>query len=297
MRPAERFDIRKEGMISHTDLDIRVATRMQGQSAGTVPVLRDAARWGTSGLMEEQVEIDLARLRQLITENAGKGKRFTRRGLSLAATDGKNPDLVRDIFRVDKRKPTIQSVSGICRALGVPLSAVVKGVDYTGETINEWLVVTGTVAAGVWREQVEWPRDEWYEIEVNLSDQPGHHVGLVVEGRSMDKTLPEGTILRCVDLIGSNIDIQPDDYVIVEQRRNGLTETTCKRLSRRADGDWELLAESTLPQFQQPIHIGKPVETHDAAVFDAMDEHEIRVKALVIDAYLPLRRRNKRAIQ
>jgi hypothetical protein len=71
--------------------------------------------------MAEGVEIDLAKLRQLVIENTGPGRAFTRRSLSLAATDGRNPDLIRDIMRVDKRKPTIESVSGICKALGVPL--------------------------------------------------------------------------------------------------------------------------------------------------------------------------------
>jgi SOS-response transcriptional repressor LexA len=209
----------------------------------------------------------------------------------MAATDGRNPDLIRDIMRVDKRKPTIESVSGICKALGVPLSAVVKGVDLTAESLTEWLRVTGAVAAGVWREQIEWPRDDWYEIEVDISTEPGQHTGLVVEGRSMDKVLPPGTILRVVDVIGSDIEPVEGDYVVVEQKRSGLYETTVKRLERRSDGNWELCAESTLPEFREPIFIGKPSEPGH---YDGMDD-ATRVKAIVIDAYLPLRRRRKRA--
>jgi hypothetical protein len=80
--------------------------------------------------------------------------------------------------------------------------------------------------------------------------------------------------------------------VIVEQQRGGLYETTVKRLSRRPDGSWELCAESTLPEFREPIPIGKPDKPGH---YDTMGA-TTRVKAIVIDAYLPLRRRRKRGI-
>jgi hypothetical protein len=107
----------------------------------------------------------------------------------------------------------------------------------------------------------------------------------------MDKVLPPGTILRVVDVIGSDIEPVEGDYVVVEQKRSGLYETTVKRLERRSDGNWELCAESTLPEFREPIFIGKPSEPGH---YDGMDD-ATRVKAIVIDAYLPLRRRRKRA--
>lgn len=256
--------------------------------------MRDWSRWRTSVLMDEGVEIDLAKLRQLIVENTGPGRRFTRRGLSMEATGGKNPDLIRDIMRVDKRKPTIESVSGICKALGIPLSVVVKGVDLKAERLTEWLGVSVTVAAGVWREQLDWPRDEWYEIEVEFSDEPGEHGGAVVEGRSMDRTLPPGTILRFVNLIGSDIQFEDGDYVIVERKRGDLYETTCKKLHLLPDGNYELVAESTLPEFREPIFIGKPTDSNGAPGFDGITDDGIRVKGVVIDAYLPLRRRRTR---
>jgi SOS-response transcriptional repressor LexA len=240
--------------------------------------------------MAEGVEIDLAKLRQLIVEHTGPGRGFSRRSLSLAATGGRNPDLIRDIMRVDKRKPTIESVSGICNALGVPLSVVVKGVDRSADSLTEWLVVSGSVAAGVWREQPDWSRDDWYEIEVDFNTEPGQHNGLVVEGRSMDKVLPPATVLRCVDVIGSELEPMDGDYVVVEQKRGDLYETTVKRLARRSDGNWELRAESSLPEFRDPIFIGKPDEP---GRYNGMDD-TTRVKAIVIDAYLPLRRRRKR---
>lgn len=244
--------------------------------------------------MNAAVEIDLAKLRKLIVDTTGPGKKFTRRALSMAATEGRNPDLVRDLMRVDKRKPTIEAVAGICGVLGIPLSEVVKGVAPTLPDRTEWLKVGGSVAAGVWKEQTEWPRDDWYEIEVDSSDFEGDHFGLTVEGRSMERTLPPGTVLRCVDLIGSGVEIQDGDYVIVERKQGPLREVTCKRLRRQNGGDWELVAESYQPEFREPIVIGKPIDSDDGPNFDGIDEKEIRVKALVIDAYLPLARRRRR---
>jgi hypothetical protein len=284
---AEGVDL-GENWMCHAPGYMRVDTRTQYPSAGKGPIiLRARSRSGQTGHMAEGVEIDLAKLRQLIVENTGPGKRFSRRSLSLEASDGRNPDLIRDLMRVDHRKPTIESVSGICKALGIPLSLVVKGVDLKAESLTEWLGVTGGVAAGVWREQSEWHRDEWYEIEVDINTTPGAHTGLIVEGRSMDKVLPPGTILRCIDLIGSNMEPEDGDYVIVEQHRGGLV----KKLSRRPDGVYELVAESTLPEFRDPITIGKP----DASgSFDGLDD-TTRVKAIVIDAFLALKRRRKRS--
>jgi hypothetical protein len=230
--------------------------------------------------MAEGPQIDLAKLRALIVANTGPGKPFTRRQLSLKASGGKNPDLVRDLMRVDKRKPTLDTAAGICRALGIDLSAVVKGVA-AESTDGEWLSVCQSVQAGVWREHVDWDPADCFQVKVGEALVDGDRYGVVVEGRSMDRRLPPGTILECVRLIGSDITPQTGDYVIVERQQGALRELTCKRLNRRADGAFELVAESTLPEFAEPIYIGKPD-------FNAGEGDEIRVVAIVIRAHLQL---------
>lgn len=249
--------------------------------------------------MVKALEIDTAKLMRLIVDNTGERggtKRFTRRGLSLCASEGKNPDLIRDFMRSNSKAPAYESVAGICRALGVPLSAVVKGVEPRVLGLKEWLTVSGTVVAGVWREQSEWSHDEWFQVEVDTVEGGEGHQGLVVEGRSMDRSLPPGTILRCIPLIGSGLTFEDGDYVIVEKLQAALRETTCKRLALRPDGNWELRAESTLPEFRDPIFIGKPIDRPDGPGFDGVTDDEIRVRAVVIDAYLPLARRKRRPL-
>lgn len=125
--------------------------------------------------------------------------------------------------------------------------------------------VIGAVSAGIWRERVHWLEDEVYEMEVGPPPYPGiERFGLVVEGFSMDKLFPPGTELDClrIPFNGSGLAPKPGDLVIVERRKGDLCETTCKRLAIDDAGDYVLLAESTKPEFQEPIHIGRPDKAH-----------------------------------
>lgn len=251
-------------------------------------MLRGASRIGHTIGMTEGLRIDLGRLRALIVESAGPGKKWSRRSLSLAASGGRNPDLIRDLMRVETRHPTLETATGICSALGVDLAEVVKGLP-PADPADTWLPVCGAIAAGVWREKPDWVPDDCYEVEVGAPIVEGERTGFIVEGRSMDKTLPPGTILECVSLIGSTITTEDGDYVIAQRYRAGLYERTCKRLRKTATGDFELVAESTLPEFQEPIFIGKPDNGFSG-------DEETTVVALVVRAHLVMHRSKKRPL-
>lgn len=284
VRGDELFNVGEKA--AHGLHHMRVATPMSTKNAGNCPLLRVSTPMGQNGVMTDAVKIDLQKLRQLVVENTGAGKKMSRRALSLAATGGRNPDLVRDLMKVTNRKPTLETAAGICAALSVDLSTVVKGVPAESQ-VSEWLTVCQSVQAGVWREAVEWEAEDMYRVKVGAPLVDGERFGAVVEGRSMDRTIPPGTILECVPIPASGILPQSGDYVIVERVRNDLHEVTCKRLNQREDGDFELVAESTLPEFAEPWHIGQPDFQHE-------NDDEVRVVALVIRAHLqlfqPLRR-------
>lgn len=285
MGDAESLDVGKQ-MLCHSGNNKRVVTRTSSDYAGICPILRVRTRFSHNGVVSEGVKIDLARLRALVIENAGPGKKFSRRSLSLAATDGRNPDLIRDLMRVDKRHPTIEAAAGICRALNVDLSSVVNGVPPASEGA-EWLTVCAEVRAGVWHERVDWQPEDCFQVRVGPTLDGRERFGVRVDGRSMDRVILPGMILECVRLIGSDLEPVSGDYVIVDRTKDGLHEFTCKRLHRRPDGDYELVAESTLPEFAEPIHIGQPDE------FLASD-NEIRVVAIVIRAHANLFRSEDR---
>lgn len=264
---------------------------MSNTKAGHVRVLRVPARCPIpAGMSATPNNIDYELLRKLVQEKLPNHK--SARSVSMQATDKRNPDLVRNLLEgTDSAFP---SVFSLCNVLDIPLASVLKGVQIAERPAREWLTVNGEVEAGLFRPHPEWSGDDWYQVEVEYLDSGRPHHGLVVRGNSMEKRLPPGTILRCEDMIGSDLIFRDGDYVIVEKNIGGLFELTCKRLSQRQDGAWELIAESDRPEFRDPIYIGRPIENSDGPGFDGLTDDEVRVKAIVVDAYLPLARRRNR---
>lgn len=130
---------------------------------------------------------------------------------------------------------------------------------------KDTLWVKGSVAAGVWREQIDWPQDEWYPIEVGLPSAPGvERFALRMDGFSMDKTIPPGSNLECIRVAFGEIDPQDGDLVIAQRKRHELIEMTCKRLVRTGDV-WELKCESTKPEFRDMvINLGRADVDHSS---------------------------------
>jgi hypothetical protein len=271
---------------------------MQAFSAERFPILRGATRWPIPLGMSGNEIIDYDGLRQLVIDGLPAFK--SPRAVSLKATGGKNPDLIRNFLT--GTNPQLPGVVGICTVMSIPLHTVMNGLDeIPGDEASAsdgvWLVVNGEVEAGVFRAQTEWGPEDWYEVEVEPIDDGHRHHGLLVKGRSMDRTFPPGTVLRVEDAISSELPFAQDDYVIVEHRKGDLVELTCKKVNQRPDGSFELIAESFLLEYREPIYIGKPIETADGPGFDHITDDEIRVRAIVIDAYLPLRRRRTRMLK
>lgn len=143
---------------------------------------------------------------------------------------------------------------------------------------KETLIVSASVAAGVWREHVEWPPEERYPLEVGPSPVPkAERFAVRMEGYSMDRTIPPGSDLECLRVQFGAVEPQPGDLVIVERQVHDLTEMTCKRLDIE-DGEWVLRGESSKPEFETPIRLGRP----DKGVFV---DNEVRVVGIVIKAH------------
>lgn len=214
--------------------------------------------------MNPGAEIDVARLKRDVIECTGPGKRFTRRGLSLKASGDKNPDLVRDFLsRGQDKKPSLALVAGLARAMGKPTDEYLVGVSSTSS--DDRILVLGSVEAGVWREQSEWPSDQRYTIEVGPSRFPGvERFGLRVEGFSMDRVFPPGTELECyrVSFQPGALRPQSGDLVIVQRTMGDLHETTCKWLETDDSGGYWLRPDSTKPDFQERIFLGRPDIDH-----------------------------------
>lgn len=252
--------------VFHAQTDKRDSTRTSTTNfTGEVPLLIDRAESRTIPAMSQAMNFDVAKLRRAVIEHTGTGRRWSRRSLSLAASNGKNPDLVRDfISRGQDRKPSFDAVAGLAAAMEMDVNEfILTPAPKSGPV---YIKVVGAVEAGAWREQCEWPTDQQYEVRALQSDFPElDRFGLVVVGYSMDKLFAPGVVLDCLRLPFSGespIIPTPGQIVIAQHTRGDLVETTCKRLGRDAEGQWFLKPESTRDEHQAIIPIGAPDENY-----------------------------------
>lgn len=236
--------------------------------------------------MSGQSRINVPALKKAVIEATATGSGMSRRKLSLDASGGKNPDLVRDLLsRGQDRKVSFETAAGLAKALGRDLSDFLIGEALSPAGPSR-IKVMGEVEAGAWREHGEWEDDQVFEIEVTPSPFAAtDRFGLRVVGYSMDRLFLPGTILDCFVPYGPDgLKPEPGDIVIVQRKRGDLVETTCKRLERLPDGSFQLRAESTRLEFQEPIPIGTPCPNY-------FGDEETRVIGIVNAAVTPVFRR------
>lgn len=272
----------------HGGRNMRVDTRMSSAYAGEGPLLRDAARMGDKAPMENAPRIDVAELKRAVIGSTGPGRRFTRRALSLAASGGKNPDLIRDLLsRGQDKKVSIETAAGIAQALGVDLGLFLAASP-AGSTTAQTIRVIGCVEAGAWRQHETWEISRQYEVQAAPIEFDGvDRFGLEVVGFSMDLRFLPGTILDCLRVPNrAGLSPIPGDIVIVQRRLGDLWETTCKRLEQLGDGTYQLRAESSRPEFGEPIRLGRPDDGH-------FSDDEIVIVGVVNSAITQVLRRNR----
>lgn len=134
--------------------------------------------------------------------------------------------------------------------------------------------IQGAVAAGVFRDRLEYPEDEWetFTGAAGIDAPVNQRFGLRVEGDSMDLIYPPGTILECVRYWG-DYPIANGRRVIVQRKRiDDGTETTVKEYHEDKDGVCWLVPRSSNPAFQAPFRCDQP----EAGIED------VRVIAIVV---------------
>lgn len=148
--------------------------------------------------------------------------------------------------------------------------------------------VIGQVEAGVFRDALELPYDEQFEIEVPVSAtyRTLPRAGLIVRGPSMNRVYPEGTILIVVSVIhlGEDFDPRSGQRVIVQRRNREGCEATVKELVIDDDGQAWLWPRSNHPEFQQPWRVP---DHHDGDGTVDDDNDGLRITGLVVGSYRP----------
>ena len=110
----------------------------------------------------------------------------------------------------------------------------------------------GEVAAGVWRDAFEWPRDEWLPVLMALPDERYKDVerhALRVSGDSMDLLYPDGSFVIFVQFAAIGRGPRGGERVIALRHRHGQTEATVKEYVKDGQKRRWLLAKSSNPRY------------------------------------------------
>lgn len=159
--------------------------------------------------------------------------------------------------------------------------SLVLGVD-VAEVFGQFLPVVpaglsveGEVQAGVWREidVVDEPKHPPLPIGPDGRYQGKAQFALLVQGTSMNKVFNPGAYIVCVPWSEIGRPPRENDIVVVERRRDGMVETTVKRVAV-INRKLMLMPESTDPRFQSPIELD-----------GSLERDEIVVTALVVGKY------------
>jgi hypothetical protein len=147
-------------------------------------------------------------------------------------------------------------------AIRARLSKLIDGwTDNNQEIELNRVIVKAHIAAGEWREAIEWD-DEGKNYTVwtpELGFDGLRRQGFEIRGTSMNLVYPDGTPVVCVSLIELGREPRNGEKVIVQRRRkDGLIEATCKEYQKADDGLIWLWPRSDDPLHQTPFCAQNP---------------------------------------
>lgn len=211
------------------------------------------------------------------------GKRLTRRGLSKVL--GVSEPVVTRLLAGDRRLMHYE-IPKIAQYLGEPPPQITSGTNSPPATLapTQFIVkhvpVRGETAGGLWVEYIV--GDDTYEhvpvVPTKYADL--EQFAYRVRGNSMDKAkILDGDYVVCVPYFMARSQLQDGDIVVVERRRAGLYERTCKCLEVKPNGASALVSRSNDPRHAEPLF----------TVGDGQaDDIEIEIVGLVVGRYSPL---------
>jgi transcriptional regulator with XRE-family HTH domain len=147
------------------------------------------------------------------------------------------------MWETDKASPSSAHLGQLAVEFDVDLNWLSTGRGSKDGNKAQGLPVRGTVATGVWREPTEMPPPEVFPATPDRRYPSDAQYLLRVEGAGMDKIAPAGSLVHCVDLQSTGMQIQHGDVVVVERRRHGMRETTLRRVQQAAAEGLKLHSE------------------------------------------------------
>lgn len=174
-----------------------------------------------------------------------------------------------------KREPDLGQLQTLAGVLGVTASELLDGDIAT--PVGPRLFVKGEVAAGIWRQAIEAPADDWETFygRPDVTADIEHRFGLRVVGDSMDEIYPPGTIVECVSLFGRAEAMPGKRVVVIRINTEGMFEATVKELVEREGELW------LVPRSHNPAHSPFKLNGPDGDIV------ETRIAAVVVSSVRP----------
>lgn len=188
------------------------------------------------------------------------------------------------IGRLEKgeRRLTDDWMVRIGKALNVPPYSLMDGAP-THQPSGA-VPVIGEVAAGLFRESIEWPEERRFDVTMPTDER---YMGLKtygarVSGPSMNEIYPDGSIVHFVYLYDLDRNPTHGERVIVRRRNHhDGWEFTIKELRIDDEGGCWLWPRSHDPKYQEPWKLEFSEDDDAAGVPD------LQIVALVIGSYRP----------
>lgn len=179
-----------------------------------------------------------------------------------------------------KHPPRREILERIAEATGADLIWIERGITPT-VSLQRSLYVIGEVAGGVWKEG----SIEFTPIQMPVAPHPGFPIKsqrlYVVRGNSVNRVVPDGEYVHCVNVHTSGIQPQHGDLVIVRRMQHDMAEYTAKRLiliDNKVEKKWVLRPESNDPAWSADIEV------------DGDDSTSIEITDIVIAKWSPITR-------
>lgn len=157
----------------------------------------------------------------------------------------------------------------------VSQSWLLTGEDEMAQVVERkvgLIPIVGKVSAGAPLD-VETVEQEWADMHnkptvPSASQYPVEwQYSFEVDGQSLNKIAPQGSVLVCLDIVASGYAVEEDDLVIVEQSvfDGQAIYRTAKRIRRTSSG-YDLWPESNDPKYQEPIPITGNSEAEEFSI-------------------------------
>ncbi len=160
-------------------------------------------------------------------------------------------------WELDKQLPDTDHMRRLAKLAGVPMHEWldVPPVGQSHPVRGKRIPIVGAVAAGAWREAVAYPEEDQEYVEAQL---PSSYRNLEiqafdVEGTSMNKVYPDGTLVYVASTASYRAPESGDRVLVVRTNRDGLVEVSLKEYEIDETGKRWLWPRSYDPMHQAPL--------------------------------------------